>query len=142
MLRPRSNSWRAVAAISSCNVLPVYIDIQKALQADADRDDAIFSVPEDRCLKKNFDKEITLDLSQPQHEFEKLMFPLNRVFDWDEWQDGFGDYWLAKSEPSKREVFKQFKNAVLQNFKSYQVPVICLDHETSHEAVCLVSTRQ
>ena len=34
-----------------------YIDIQKALKADADRDDAIFSVPEDRRLKSNFDKD-------------------------------------------------------------------------------------
>ena len=66
------------------------------------------------------------------------MFPLNRVFDWDEWQDSFGDYWIGKGETPKREVFKKFKNEVLNNFKSYQVPVIMLDHDTSHEAVCLV----
>jgi uncharacterized protein with ParB-like and HNH nuclease domain len=64
-----------------------YINIQKALQADADRDDSIIAVPEDRRVKTNFDRDILLDLSQPQYEFEKLMFPLNRVFDWDEWQD-------------------------------------------------------
>ena len=115
-----------------------YIDIQKALQADADRDDAIFSVPEDRRIKTNFDKDILLDLSKPQHEFEKLMFPLNRVFDWDEWQENFGDYWIAKGEIAKRDVFKNFKNEVLANFKSYQVPVITLAHDTSHAAVCLV----
>lgn len=115
-----------------------YIDIQKALQADADRDEAIFSVPEDRRIKTNFDKDILLDLSQPQHEFERLMFPLNRVFDWDEWQESFGDYWIAKGETAKREIFKRFKNEVLVNFKSYQVPVITLAHDTSHEAVCLV----
>ena len=115
-----------------------YIDIQKALQAGGDRDGAIFSVPEDRRIKTNFDKDILLDLSQPQHEFEKLMFPLNRVFDWDEWQESFGDYWIAKGETAKRDVFKTFKNEVLANFKSYQVPVITLAHDTSHEAVCLV----
>src|SRR5436190_3218768 len=27
MFRPRSNSWRAVAAMSSCNVLPVTMEI-------------------------------------------------------------------------------------------------------------------
>jgi hypothetical protein len=115
-----------------------YIDIAKALQADADRDEAIFSVPEDRRIKANFDKDILLDLSQPEREYEKLMFPLNRVFDWDEWQDGFGDFWIAKGDSPKRTVFQQFKKAVLENFKGYQVPVICLDHGTSHEAVCLV----
>lgn len=115
-----------------------YIDIQKALQKDADRDDAIFSIPEDRRIKTLFDKNILLDLSQSEYEYEKLMFPLNRVFDWDEWQESFGDYWIAKGETAKREIFKKFKNEVLANFKSYQVPVITLDHDTSHEAVCLV----
>ena len=115
-----------------------YIDILKALQADSDRDEAIFSVPEDRRIKINFDKDIRLDLSQPQYEFEQLMFPLNRVFDWDEWQESFGDYWIGKGETAKREIFKRFKNEVLMNFKSYQVPVITLAHDTSHEAVCLV----
>ena len=115
-----------------------YIDIQKALQAGAARDEAIFSVPEDRRIKTNFDKDVLLDLSQPVHEFEKLMFPLNRVFDWDEWQENFGDYWIAKGEITKRDTFKQFKKDVLENFNSYQVPVITLAHDTSHEAVCLV----
>ena len=115
-----------------------YIDIQKALMLGTDRDEAIFSVPEDRRIKTNFDRDILLDLSTPEHEFEKLMFPLNRVLDWDEWQESFGDYWIAKGETTKRDVFKQFKNEVLANFKSYQVPVITLAHDTSHEAVCLV----
>jgi hypothetical protein len=115
-----------------------YIDIAKALQAEADRDDAIFAVPEDRRIKTNFDKDVLLDLSTPELEYEKLMFPLNRVFDWDEWQDGFGDFWIDRNEPGKRDLFKQFKKAVLENFKGYHVPVISLDHETSHEAVCLV----
>ena len=115
-----------------------YIDIQKALMPDGDRDEAIFSVPEDRRIKTNFDKDTLLDLSKPEHEFEKLMFPLNRVFDWDEWQEAFGDYWIAKGEVAKREVFKKFKKDVLENFTSYQVPVITLAHDTSHEAVCLV----
>src|SRR5437868_12781559 len=40
-----------------------YVDIQKALQSDANRDDAIFSVPEDRRIRTNFNKDIVLDLS-------------------------------------------------------------------------------
>jgi hypothetical protein len=115
-----------------------YIDIQKALLNDANLDDAIFSVPEDRRIKTNFNKDILLDLSEARYEYEQMMFPLNQVFDWDIWQDGFGDYWIPKGEPGKREVFKQFINEVLQNFKSYLVPVISLDYDTSREAVCLV----
>jgi hypothetical protein len=115
-----------------------YIDIRKALEPGADRDEAIFAVPEDRKKKENFNKDIVLDLSTSELEYEHLMFPLYRVLDWDEWQENFGDHWIAKGDIAKRDVFRQFKTAVLQNFKSYQVPVICLDHETSHEAVCLV----
>jgi len=115
-----------------------YIDICKSLEPNGDRDEAIFAVPEDRRIKTNFDKTIVLDLSTPEAEYEHLRFPLNQVFDWDAWQEGFGDFWIAKGQPEQREVFKQFKNEVLQSFKSYQVPVIALDHDTSHEAVCLV----
>lgn len=115
-----------------------YIDIQKALSAPAEREDAIFGMPEDRLLKANFARDVLLDLSRPENEYERMMFPLNRVFDWDEWQEGFGDYWIDRKDAAKRDVFKQFKNDVLSNFKSYQVPVIALTHDTPREAVCLV----
>ena len=115
-----------------------YVDITMALKAGVDRDDAVFSVPEDRRIKTNFNKDVRLDLSTPDREFAQLMFPLNRVFDWDEWQEDFGDYWIARGEIAKRDVFKAFKKEVLENFKSYQVPVITLSHDTSNEAVCLV----
>jgi len=114
-----------------------YFDIRKSLQGD--RAEALFSVPEDRRLKSDFDRKIDLDLSTPELEYTHLQFPVNRVFDWDDWSEGFDDFWISgKGDLTKREIFKQFKNEVLQNFKAYQVPVIALDKSTSHEAVCLV----
>ncbi len=115
-----------------------YIDIRKALNAEADRDSAIFAVQEDRKIKENFDKDIVLDLSSAQLEYENLMYPLNQAFNWDTWQEEFGDYWIGKDKSEMREVFKQFKNDVLKNFAEYQVPVIALGADTPHEAVCLV----
>ena len=115
-----------------------YFDIQAALDPERDREDTILGMPEDRIQRKNFRKDTVLDLSSQQLEFENGTFPLNCVFDWDAWQDGYGDYWINKGQPEKRMVFRQFKDEVLQNFKSYQVPVIELDRETSREAVCLV----
>lgn len=114
-----------------------YIDIRKALSPAEDREDAIVSVPEDRRIKSDFDRKIELDVSTPELEYKNLMFPLNQLFDWDEWQDGFNEYWL-ENDPETRKIFKPFKDEVLQNFKSYQLPVIALGPETSHEAVCLV----
>ncbi|MBP7790314.1 MAG: DUF262 domain-containing protein [Zoogloea sp.] len=115
-----------------------YIDMMKALNSEADRESAIFAVPEDRKMKENFDKDIVLDLSSPELEYEKLMFPLNQVFSTDVWMQGFWNYWNTKGESGKIELFFRFKNEVLSNFAEYQVPVIALGADTSHEAVCLV----
>lgn len=116
-----------------------YLDMKKSLQPEGDREEAIFGVPEDRKIKTNFDKEVVLDLSTVEAEVEHLMFPLHSVFDWDTWQDHFWEFWIKnKSNNEMGDLFKQFKNEVLQNFKSYQVPVISLGQDTTHEAVCLV----
>lgn len=115
-----------------------YIDVLKALTADADRESAIFSVPEDRKLKENFDKDIKLDLSSQELEYEQLMFPLNRVFSNDEWLQGFWKFWSGQGKNDQIDIFFKFRNEILKNFTEYQVPVIALSADTSHEAVCLV----
>lgn len=115
-----------------------YIDISKSMTEGFDREVAIFTTPEDRCLRQNFNRDVVLDLSSQEKEYENMCFPLNQVFDWDEWQDGFGDYWIEKQQTERRNIFKEFKNRVLENFKHYLVPVIALADDTSHEAVCLV----
>lgn len=114
-----------------------YIDIRAAMNIAEDRETAIVAVPEDRRIKSNFDRKVDLDLSTPELEYHHLMFPLNQVFDWDEWRDGFDEYWLER-DLGTRKLFKPFKDEVLQNFRSYQLPVIALSPDTSHEAVCLV----
>jgi hypothetical protein len=117
-----------------------YIDIRKALDAPEERDDAIIGVPKDLLLKRGFfGRDVVLDLSSPEQEYETLMYPVRHVFDWDEWQDGFYDFWRKKpNEEEMRSLFKCFKKEVLENFKSYHVPVITLDRATSKEAVCMV----
>ena len=115
-----------------------YLDIEAALDPQRNREDAVLGVPEDRIQRADFGRTVLLDLSSPEREYKKAMFPINQVFDWDAWQEGFGDYWIARDEAGKRNLFKRFKDNVLQNFKNYQVPVIELDLNTSREAVCLV----
>lgn len=115
-----------------------YFDMNKALDPTQDRESTIVGVPEDKMIRSNFGKDIDLDLSTSEKEYEHMMFPMNQVIDWDTWQDGFGDYWIEKGDPDKRKFFQAFKNQVLQNFKQYNVPVIALDKTTSKEAVCLV----
>lgn len=115
-----------------------YLDIKKALNPNVDREEAIVSVPEDRRVRSDFGREVILDLSTSQLEYAAMMFPVNRVFDWDAWQDGFDDYWSGDANTEVRQEFRTFKRQVLENFKSYRVPVIKLERGTSKEAVCVV----
>jgi hypothetical protein len=115
-----------------------YIDIRKALDPSADREDAIVGVPEDRIIRPSFNRDDALDLSSPEKEYANLMYPVTQVFDWDRWQDGFDQYWKGDEKDSIREEFRSFKRQVLENFKYYRVPVIALDRNTTKEAVCVV----
>ena len=115
-----------------------YIDIRKAMDAGADREEAIIGVPEDKVIRTDFGREIVLDLSTPPLEYKNMMYPLTQVFDWDDWQDGLDKFWPGDINETVRQEFRNFKKQVLENFKSYQVPVIALDAGTSKEAVCVV----
>jgi hypothetical protein len=115
-----------------------YIDIRKSLDPSADREEAIFGVPEDRIIRTDFGREAVLDLSSAKSEYAALMYPVSQVFDWDKWQDGFDKHWRGDEYEAIREEFRTFKRQVLENFKYYRVPVITLDRSTSKEAVCVV----
>ena len=112
-----------------------YMDMYKALDPSTDREEAIITLPEDRVVRSDFGRAIDLDLSTPEGEYANCCYPIWKVFDWDDWQDGFNDFWNSEE---KKQLFRAFKNEVLANFKSYQVPVIALGNGTSKEAVCVV----
>ena len=58
-----------------------YLDIKKCLDESEDRVDAVIAVPSDRKVKTNFDRDVVLDLSTRELEFEHEMFPINIIFD-------------------------------------------------------------
>ncbi|MEF2554074.1 DUF262 domain-containing protein [Aurantimonas sp. A2-1-M11] len=116
-----------------------YLDINKCLDPSADREEAIIAVPPDRIVKSDFDRKIELDLSSETKEFDALMFPLSRIFAWNDWQMRFITH--ANSNGSFAEkwpILQRFYSEIVQNFEQYQVPVIALDKETLKEAVCTV----
>lgn len=116
-----------------------YLDIDKCLDPTADREEAIVAVPPDRIVKSDFDRKIELDLSSETKEFDALMFPLSRIFAWNDWQMRFITH--ANSNGSFAEkwpIIQRFYSEIVQNFEQYQVPVIALDKETSKDAVCTV----
>lgn len=119
-----------------------YIDINKSLDTYFAREDAIIGVPEDRVIRTNFGRDIDLDLSSSKKEYEKQMFPLNSILNSDAtyfWRYGFERYWEGREDGKDMQLlFHRFYTTVLNNFTSYDIPVITLDRDTTKEAVCLV----
>ena len=112
-----------------------YISIPEALQPEADREEAIYSLPEDRIIR-DFRNQPIKDYSTPEREFEEGMFPLTQVFDCSEWRRGYNKHW--NYDPEKMSAFDDFEREVVKRFEKYLVPVIELGRATPKEAVCQV----
>ena len=116
-----------------------YIDIPKAIGAGADIRDAIIGIPgRDRISRKNFGRDIDIDLSTREKEFEKHAFPLNHLFSFpQEWFFAWHEYWRARGE-DVFEFSKNFQLGIVERIQGYQIPVIRLDQRNGREAICLI----
>lgn len=112
-----------------------YIDIDEALKDEENREDTIKLVPESKILR-NFGGEIIADCSTSEDEYKNRLFPLNKVFDWQDWYEGYSEYWENNVEANR--IFLRFMSEILKKFDKYQVPVIELPSETAKDAVCQV----
>lgn len=113
-----------------------YIDIEKSLGDESDREDALLAVPEDRVLRKDFGRVVVADYSTREGECETGVFPLQLLFD----SDGTLDWAWAYTEgdDGRKSRWKAFKSRILDNVTSYLIPVIKLTKATPKEAVCMV----
>ena len=116
-----------------------YVDMQKALDPDADREDAFISVPESRQETRDFGRQTVWDLSTPEDEYRQHMMPTESLMNPMEWMLGYLGYWQRTSPGwNAIEFFKSFEAGVLAQFNEYQLPVINLEKDTPKEAVCTV----
>ena len=116
-----------------------YIDIEKALNTDTDRIDAIISVPETRIITSNFGRDIELDLSTPDKEYEQKMFPLNIILDYVKMQSWQNNYYAYHNyDAAIIQEFTKFNSFIVMPTMQYKMPVILLDKNTPKEAVCQV----
>ena len=116
-----------------------YLDIQKCIDPDTDRLEAIVSLPESKKLTSDIGKNIILDLTTEQEEYKNLMFPLNIAFssvETNKWMMGLFQYYTFN--PDVCEIYNQFMTEVLQSITSYKIPVIQLTKDTSREAICQI----
>ena len=115
------------------------IDIERALQDDGDREEAIVSAPADLVLRHDFGRAVTADYSTVESQCVAGVFPLWIAFDMPKvfaWQ---GRY--VASDPARVQRWNEFYQRVLNNVISYTVPVIVLKKSTPKEAVCTVFER-
>ena len=120
-----------------------YLDMKKCLDEDEDRIEAVLSIPQDKKLKENFDRDIKLDLSDRSKEYEQQFFPLNLVFHSSEltdWCTGYVLYYATIGDPQRTaeamDIYNRFKSDVIDTITGYKLPVITLDKSTPREAVC------
>lgn len=114
-----------------------YIDIKQAVGGTVDLYDAIVGVPADRIVRTNFGKDIALDLSTAENEYEHDMFPLEQSFESRDWFYGWRDYWSPKNRDIV-DLEREFYRQVLEQIERYKMPIIRLDRKNSREAICLV----
>jgi uncharacterized protein with ParB-like and HNH nuclease domain len=110
-----------------------YIDIDKAMQGNGNFQEAIIGVDENKIQRSNFGRDIYLDLSSPEKEFEAFHFPCNQIFNSDDWEVALMEY-----DSKKFKRYMEFRSEVLQRYRNYEIPIIELKKENSKEAVCIV----
>ena len=72
-----------------------YLDMDKCLDPEADRFDAVVSLPPEKMLKSDFGRKIELDVSSTEKEFENGLLPLHLIFDptgYAKWKNGHSEY--------------------------------------------------
>ncbi len=117
-----------------------FADIDACIDPDADRNDAIVSLPGDK-RRVNARGDVVLDASTVEAQVragKAGLFPLDIVLDHaatTDWQIAY-----LEAGPPKEQVqtWKRFHEALIQPFLHYSVPRIALDQNTSKEAVCQV----
>ena len=110
-----------------------YFDIEKAMAGPTALEDAIIAVGEDRVIRKNFNRDVVLDLSSAEKEYSSFFFPCLQILNSDASEQG-----LIAAFPDRFPRYMQFRTQIVAAFRSYMVPVIELKRQTTKEAVCLV----
>lgn len=118
-----------------------YLDLNIATDPEADKDEAIVSVPEDKKIKGKGNVVIA-DYSTMEKECEAGMLPVHYLFQSDkllEWQNQYLNIETPSQEHSLRwHRWSRFMSEALSAFNNYQLPVITLLNTTPKEAVCQV----
>lgn len=101
-----------------------------------DLEEAIISINENKIVTENIGRDVVLDLSNEEYEFQNLMYPVCMVDEYDEWRTKFSEYWDYDRE--KIKFWNEFERNIIKAFTGYMLPVIIMKKANPKEAVCQV----
>lgn len=116
-----------------------FLDMAKCLDPNADREDAVISVPANLQMTSDFGRKVELDLSSPEQQYSQRIFPVSLIFnskDFMHWKMGFANYYANASESSM--FLMSFEEEIWLRFQQFKVPAIELTQDTPRDAVCQV----
>jgi len=114
-----------------------FLDVEGALGDPSEQDDSVLSVPADGVLPAGPDRPVAIDCSTFDRQVAEGVMPLTVLFEGDAFE------WLMKylehdDDGHRKDVAGRFNQQVVQPFRSYVIPAIELDDQTTKEAVATV----
>ncbi|MBV8618025.1 MAG: DUF262 domain-containing protein [Curvibacter sp.] len=116
-----------------------FLDMAKCLDPNADREEAVISVPESLKLTSDFGRKVDLDVSTNELQYAQRLFPVALLFDiqgFMTWESGFSAHHQFDAEAM--QFMQKFRNEIWLRFQQFKVPAIELTQDTPREAVCQV----
>jgi len=116
-------------------------EIAKNSEDDIDWDKAVFFTDENKRKTENIGRDIVLDLSSLEREYEEKCVPANIIFDeikFSEWRQGYLRYYSKNKDfldnLNQLSEFEKVRNKIF----SYTIPVINIEKDTPKEAICQI----
>lgn len=118
-----------------------FIDIRKMLSGDIPAKEAIISVATNALGRPNAVKERCY--VDPDYQYENLVFPLNMVFQFSEWESGFENFRADAIDDGsnwreRAAMVREFRNLTVKAFENCEVPIIKLRKGIGLDSVCSI----
>lgn len=116
-----------------------FLDMAKCLDPEADREEAVISVPANLQVTSDFGRMVELDLSTPDLQYAQRLFPIALMFNtlgFMQWKMGFATHHANAADAVM--FLMRFEQEVWLRFQQFKVPAIELTQDTPREAVCQV----
>ncbi|AEA62446.1 DUF262 domain-containing protein [Burkholderia gladioli] len=99
-----------------------FLDMAKCLDPDADREEAVISVPETLQVTSDFGRKVDLDVSTTDLQYAQRLFPVALLFDAEgymTWKMGFAQHHAQNPEPAM--FLMRFDQAIWLRFQQFKV---------------------